>query len=355
MEPIWDVIVIGGGQAGLASGYHLKKKRLSFLILEAGGAAVGAWPQYYDNLKLFSPAKYSSLPGLSIDSPGDRYPQRDEVIQYLKDYASHFGLPLVYNSHVDQVSKESGVFTVTTSSGEKYVARNLILATGSFSRPYTPSIPNHEQFEGEILHSATYRTPAPFHNQSVIVVGRGNSAVQIAMELSEVAETTLAVREPVALIPQRLLGQDIHFWFKLTGIDSFWKFGKSFANGSSVLDLDGYKQRLKAGNPKQKKMFTAFYDRGVIWSDGTQEEVQTVIFATGYRSNVSYIDALGGLDGQGEPEQKNGISKTIPGLYFVGLSGQRSFASATLRGVGPDAEYVVKHIQNNLEKQNNLK
>lgn len=169
------------------------------------------------------------------------------------------------------------------------------------------------------------------------------------MELSEVVETILTVREPVALIPQRLLGQDIHFWFKLTGIDSFWKLGKSFAIGSSVLDLEGYKQRLKAGNLKQKKMFTAFYDSGVIWSDGTQEEVQTVIFATGYRSNVSYIDALGGLDGQGEPKQKNGISKIIPGLYFVGLSGQRSFASATLRGVGPDAEYVVKHIQNNVK------
>ncbi|MBT2282508.1 NAD(P)/FAD-dependent oxidoreductase [Paenibacillus polymyxa] len=355
MEPIWDVIVIGGGQAGLASGYHLKKRGLSFLILEAGGEAAGAWPQYYDNLKLFSPAMYSSLPGLPIESPGDRYPHRDEVIQYLKDYASHFELPLVYHRRVNQISKESGIFRVTTSSGEKYMARNLISATGSFSQPYTPSIPKQEQFKGTILHSATYRTPAPFQNQSVIVVGRGNSAVQIAMELSEVAETTLAVREPVALIPQRLLGQDIHFWFKLTGIDSFWRFGKSFANGSSVLDLDGYKQRLQAGNPRQKKMFTAFYDNGVIWSDGTQEEVQTIIFATGYRSNVSYIDALGGLDGQGEPEQKNGISRKVTGLYYVGLSGQRSFASATLRGVGPDAEYVVKHIQNNLEKQKHIR
>ncbi|WP_338707105.1 NAD(P)-binding domain-containing protein [Paenibacillus amylolyticus] len=354
MEQIWNVIVIGGGQAGLASGYHLKKRGLSFLILEAGEDAAGAWPQYYESLKLFSPAAYSSLPGLPITSQGKHYPNRDEVIHYLKKYAVHFELPLVYRSRVEKVSKESDYFRVETSTGKTYFARNLISATGSYSRPFTPLIDKQDEFKGSIIHSATYSTPTPFHNQSVIVVGRGNSAVQIAMELSEVAETTLAVREPVALIPQRLLGQDIHFWFKLTGIDSFWKFGKSFANGSSVLDLDGYKQKLKAGNPKQKKMFTAFYDRGVIWSDGTQEEVQTVIFATGYRSNVSYIDALGGLDGQGEPEQKNGISKIIPGLYFVGLSGQRSFASATLRGVGPDAEYVVKHIQNNLEKQNNL-
>lgn len=351
MEPIWDVIVIGGGQAGLASGYHLKKRGLSFLILEASGEAAGAWPRYYDSLKLFSPAEYSSLPGLPITSPGDRYPNRDEVIQYLKKYASHFDLPLVYHSRVEKVSKESDYFRIETSVGKAYFARNLISATGSFSRPFTPLIAKQDKFKGSIIHSAMYSRPDSFQDQKVIVVGRGNSAVQIAMELSEVADTTLAVREPVALVPQRLLGQDIHFWFKVTGIDTVWKFGKSFANGSSVLDLDGYKQRLQAGNPKQKKMFTAFYENGVIWSDGTKEEVQAVIFATGYQSNVSYIDAVGGLDSQGEPRQKNGISKTVSGLYFVGLSGQRSFASATLRGVGPDAEYVVKHIRNKLKRR----
>lgn len=345
MKPLWDVIVIGGGQAGLASGYHLKKRGLSFLILEAGEDAAGAWPQYYDSLKLFSPAAYSSLPGLPITSQGKRYPNRDEVIQYLKKYATHFDLPLVYHSRVEKVSKESDYFRVETSTGKTYFARNLISATGSYSRPYTPLIDKQDEFKGSIIHSATYSTPDSFQNQKVVVVGRGNSAVQIAMELSEITDTTLAVREPVALIPQRILGQDIHFWFKVTGVDTVWKFGKSFANGSSVLDLDGYKQRLKEGNPKQKKMFTAFHENGVIWSDGKKEEVDSVIFATGYRSNVSYIEAVGGLDAQGEPLQRNGISTTVSGLYFVGLSGQRSFASATLRGVGPDAAYVINHIQ----------
>ncbi|ETT40518.1 hypothetical protein AWU65_02110 [Paenibacillus glucanolyticus] len=165
------------------------------------------------------------------------------------------------------------------------------------------------------------------------------------MELADIANTMLAVREPVSLVPQRFLGKDIHFWFIITGIDSHWPIGKSLANASSVMDLDGYKQRLKDGNPKQKIMFTSFYEDGVIWPDGSKEKVDSVIFATGFRSNLSFIKDLGGLDAKGDPLQDRGISAVVPGLYFVGLSGQRTFASATLRGVGPDAKYIVKHIQ----------
>lgn len=350
MNNVLDVLVIGGGQSGLAAGYYLKKSGLSFFILEASGEAAGSWANYYDSLKLFSPAKYSSLPGLSMPSTGDRYPNRDEIIHYLKNYASHFQLPIVFHNRVEQVSKESGYFRVTTSSGETYTSRNLICATGSFNRPYIPTIHGQEDFTGNVLHSAIYKTPIVFRDQSVIVVGRGNSAVQIAMELSDVANTTLAVREPVTLIPQRFLGHDIHFWFKVTGVDSLWPFGKSLANASSVIDLDGYKQRLKEANPKQKKMFTSFYEKGVIWPDSTQETVDSVIFATGFRSNFSFINSIGGLDDNENPLHKNGISTAVSGLYFIGLSGQRSFASATLRGVGADAQYVIKHIQRNSKK-----
>lgn len=347
MNNVLDVLVIGGGQSGLASGYHLKKSGLSFLILEASGEAAGSWPNYYDSLKLFSPAKYASLPGLSIPSPGDRYPNRDEVVQYLKNYAFHFQLPMVFHQRVEQVSKESDAFRVRTTTGETYNARNVICATGSFNKPYIPSIHGQEDFTGNVIHSAYYKRPDAFRDQSVIVVGRGNSAVQIAMELADIANTTLAVRKPVSLVPQRFLGKDIHFWFIISGIDSYWRIGKSLANASSVMDLDGYKQRLKEGNPKQRNMFTSFYEDGVIWPDGAKEQVDSVIFATGFRPNLSFIKDLGGLDVKGDPLQDSGVSTDVPGLYYVGLSGQRTFASATLRGVGPDAKYVVKHLQKN--------
>ncbi|WP_422661229.1 flavin-containing monooxygenase [Paenibacillus sp. EC2-1] len=345
MNQVLDVIVIGGGQSGLASGYHLKKSGLSFLILEASGEAAGSWPNYYDSLKLFSPAKYSSLPGLSITSSSDCYPDRDEVVQYLKNYASHFQLPIAFHQRVEQVSKESDIFQVRTTTGEIYNARNVICATGSFNKPYIPTIEGQEYFKGNNIHSAFYKTHDPFKDQTVIVVGRGNSAVQIAMELADITNTTLAVRKPISLMPQHILGKDIHFWFILTGIDSKWRIGKSLVNTSGVMDLDGYKQRLKEGKPKQKNMFTSFYEDGVIWADGSKEKVDSVIFATGFRSNLDFIKDLGGLDVNGVPLQSSGISTVVSGLHFVGLSGQRSFASATIRGVGQDAKYVIKHIR----------
>lgn len=347
MSKIWDVIVIGAGQSGLAMGYFLKKSGLSFLILEAGGEATGAWPNYYESLRLFSPGKYSSLPGLGLSTIEGEYPSRDEVIQYLKDYASYFDLPIAFHKHVEEVSKTSNGFQITTSSGEKYLSHTVVCATGSFNKPYIPEIEGLNNYQGKVVHSAQYKNTEPFLNQSVIVVGRGNSAVQIAIELSDVTDTTLAVREPISFIPQKFIGKDIHFWFRITGIDSFLRLGRTFAKSSSVIDLGGYKQRIKEGNPNVRKMFNSFYEEGVIWSDGSKEKIDSVIFATGYRANIEFLKDKGLLDKNGEPFHKNGINTSISGLYFVGLPAQRSFSSATLRGVGADAKYIVKQIRKN--------
>jgi cation diffusion facilitator CzcD-associated flavoprotein CzcO len=240
VSEVFDVIVIGGGQAGLASGYHLKKKGLRFLILEANDQAVGSWPKYYDSLKLFSPTRFSSMPGMKFPGDPDRYPARDEV---------------------------------------------------------------------------------------------------------------LAVLRPVKLIKQRTWGLDLHFWVRVTGVDTFpfWRFGKIAPSSTSVIDLGQYAERLAAGKPDQKSMFTSFYNEGVIWPDGTKEPVDTVIFATGYRPNLAYLSNIGALDSNGEPLQVAGISTSFPGIYYVGLNGQRSIASATLRGVGPDAKFVVKRLLRHLK------
>jgi putative flavoprotein involved in K+ transport len=344
MNKTYDVIVIGAGQAGLATGYHLKRSGHSYLILEASGEAAGSWPHYYDSLKLFSPAKYSSLPGMSFPTKGDHYPVRDEVVQYLRSYASFYQFPIAYHQYVETVDKISEIFQVMTTTGELFRAKNIICATGSFNRPNLPSIEGHEDFKGSIIHSSNYSSPASFADQSIIVVGSGNSAVQIAIELSEIANTTLAVRELVSLMPQRIIGRDIHYWFKMSGIDSLSWFRKLANNSSLVIDVGGYKKSLRTGKPIQKQMFSQFYSDGVVWSDGSRESVDRVLFATGFKSNLNFIRGIGALDEQGNPIHKRGISATVPGLYYVGLSGQRSFASATLRGVGRDAGYVVKNL-----------
>lgn len=351
MNKIWDVVVIGGGQAGLATGYHLQKKGLEFLILESNDKATGSWSQYYDSLKLFSPARYSSLPGMNFPGDPDNYPSKAEVIRYLEQYQKHFKLPVVTKSKVASVVHEDKMFMIQTISGETYRAKVIINATGSFHNPYIPSIKGQDLFNGQIIHSADYRRPEPLTNQRVIVVGSRNSAVQIAIELAKYSKTTLAVRHPVKLINQKILGKDLHLWFKIIGFDTFpfWKFGRKVPASDAVIDSGNYKEPLEEGKPNQQQMFTAFYSEGVIWPDGTKEPVDTVIFATGYQYSFPYLKEIGALDSDGMPLHIAGVSKSVPGLYYVGLEGQRSFASATLRGVGSDARFVVRRLLEHLK------
>ncbi|MCZ8515317.1 NAD(P)/FAD-dependent oxidoreductase [Paenibacillus filicis] len=342
MKEVLDTIVIGGGQAGLASGYHLQKKGLRFLILEASDQAAGSWPRYYDSLKLFSPARFSSMPGKKFPGEPNGYPKRDEVIHYLQDYRAQYQLPVKPNQRVASVGRDGDEFTARTMTGDTFRARTIINATGSFHNPYMPAIPGQEAFKGRFLHSSEYRNPESFNYQRVVVVGRGNSAVQIGVELAEVSKTSLAVLRPVQFVKPRLLGQEVHFWVRVIGFDTFpfWWFGKTAPSSSGVNDSGQYKEKVAAGKPDQQPMFSSFYEGGVIWPNGTKEPVDTVIFATGYRPHLPYLAAIGALDAEGTPLHKAGISD-VPGLYYVGLEGQRSFASATLRGVGPDAAFVV--------------
>jgi putative flavoprotein involved in K+ transport len=350
MNQLWDVIVIGGGQAGLASGYYLKKLNLRFLILEASSHAYGSWPHYYDSLKLFSPSSLSSLPGMKMQGCWSQYPYRNEVIQYLEDYARKFELPIRRQQKVTSIEKDQD-FAIHTESGEFFKAKAIINATGSFNCPFKPSIEGTDVFQGEILHASEYRTPEPFKDRRILVVGGGNSAVQIAVELSAISHTSLAVLKPIKIVNQKRFGIDLHYWLRSTGLDAFqfWRLGKKTPTTSSVIDLGDYEVRLKEGNPDQRKMFTTFTRDGVVWPDSTEEKVDTVIFATGYRPELTHLKETGAIGLDGKPLQRAGISVNVSGLYFVGLEGQRSFSSATLRGVGKDSKYVVRHIKRYLQ------
>lgn len=341
-----DAIVVGGGQAGLAAGYHLKRAGLSFAILEAGEAPGGSWPGYYESLKLFSPARYSGLPGLPFPGNPDRYPIRDEVTAYLRDYVRAFGLPVVTGKRVLRAERAGAWFGLLADDGEEHRARTLISATGSFSRPHRLRLPDQERFGGTILHAANYRDPEPFRGKRVVVVGAGNSAVQIAHELAGVAETTLATRAPLRFGPQILLGRDFHFWLSVTGVDRL-PLGRllDVSEPDGVVDDGTYAAAVASGHPDRRPMFSRFTGGGVVWDDGHEEPVDAVLLATGYGPNLSYLGPLGALRKDGRPEQRAGVSRPVPGLYFVGLPFQTSFSSATLRGVGPDAAIVVSHLR----------
>jgi putative flavoprotein involved in K+ transport len=333
-----DLVIVGAGQAGLATAHSARTLGLRPLVLDAAATAGGSWPNYYDSLTLFSPARFSSLPGMPFPGDPDRYPRRDEVVDYLDAYARHLDADVRRNQRVDRVTHHGDGFTVSTATGLTAHARLLVAASGGFGTPYRPDLPGLATFTGTVLHSSQYRSPEPFIGHRVVVVGGGNSAVQIAVELAEVAEVTIATRGRLRWQPQRILGRDFHWWLDRTGLDTS-PLGPRVAKGSvPVIDDGRYRAAIRAGRPDHRPLFTMLDGDHLVWADGRRERVDALILATGFRPNLGYLDIAG------VPPHRGGVSTTTPGLGFVGLERQRSFASATLRGVGRDATHVLKTL-----------
>jgi putative flavoprotein involved in K+ transport len=338
-----EVIVIGAGQCGLAATRAVQAHGIRPVILEVGPEPAGSWPRYYDSLTLFSPAGYSGVPGLDFPGDPDRYPHRDEVAAYLRRYAAELGADIRTGTPVTAVQADDQVgFLVHTATGQTWRAAGVVAATGSFGRPYQPVLPGQDRFTGRLLHVAGYRSPHRHAGERVVVVGAGNSAVQVGYELAQVATVTLATRRPVTFVPQRRDGRDLHHWLQVTGFDLLppeWL--RRYLGGRTVLDTGKYQHAVATGQLDRRPMFTAFGRDGVIWPGGTRERVDTVLFATGYRPDLGYLHPLGALGDDGMPRHAGGISATHPGLVYLGLEFQRSFSSNTLRGVHRDADHVI--------------
>jgi putative flavoprotein involved in K+ transport len=339
-----DVVVIGGGQAGLATAHTAAARGLRPLVLDAAAGPGGSWPSYYDSLTLFSPARFSSLPGFPFPGDPERYPLRDEVVDYLAAYTARVEAEVRFAGRVDDVRAEDGGFSVTTADGTVVRSRAVVAATGGFGAPYRPSLPGLDDFTGTVLHSAQYRNAAPFAGSRIVVVGGGNSAVQIAVELAAVAKVSLTTRGPLRFQPQHFLGRDFHWWLNRTGLDTS-RLGPRLIKGSvSVIDDGRYRAAIRAGRPDHRPLFTRLDGNRVVWADGTSERVDVVVLATGYRPHLPFLAGTGALGPNGAPLHDGGVSTAVPGLGFVGLERQRSFASATLRGVGRDAAYVLNSV-----------
>ncbi|MEU8351971.1 NAD(P)-binding domain-containing protein, partial [Streptomyces sp. NPDC048845] len=293
------------------------------------------------------------LPGMPF--PGgdaDRHPHRDEVAGYLTAYAARLDADIRTGSRVTEVLRGGRGFQVRLRDGTRLSARAVVAASGTFGRPHRPRLPGLGTFTGRVLHAAEYREPGPFAGRRIVVVGTGNSAVQIAAELAAAARVTLTGRTPVKFAPQRVLGRDLHFWLRHTGLDTA-PLGRFVRTPPTQLVIDDgrYRAALAQGAPDRRGLFTGIEGRKVVWADGTTEEADVILLATGYRPDLPYLAGLdGALDRAGHPAHREGLSTAHAGLAFVGLEWQRSLSSNSLRGAGRDAARVARRLAVHLSR-----
>ncbi|MET9868856.1 NAD(P)-binding domain-containing protein, partial [Streptomyces sp. NPDC006386] len=263
-------------------------------------------------------------------------------IFWVARYAQRLDVEIRTRTRVEAVESAGDGFLIRAADGRSLTTAGIVAATGAFANPLRPDLAGQEGFSGEVLHVADYRSPKPYAGRRIVVVGGGNSAVQVGYELAEVAHVTLASRHPIRFLSQRRDGKDIHHWLTSAGFDHLpleWLI--HFVGGTLVMDAGQYQDALTTGYLERRPMFTALDGDTIVWADGTRETVDVVLLATGYRPSLGYLRPLGSLTPDGMPLHSGGISTTHPGLVYLGLEFQRSFASNTLRGVARDAAYVI--------------
>ena len=337
-----DVVVVGGGQAGLVIGYHLAEQNRDFVILEAAPEPAASWRERWDSLKLFTPARYDSLPGFDFPGDPDRYPTRDEVAQYLTSYARHFRLPVELDSRAEAVRRSEAGYAVDVDD-RTYEAGQVVVATGPFQVPFVP--PVTDQLAGVAqMHSASYRSPDSLPGRRVLVVGGGNTGFQIAEELAATREVHLSVGSRQTPLPQRILGRDLFWYLDRTGLirkTTASRIGRRMQGRDTLIGSTPRGIRRQHGVELHGRTVSA--DGGTVrFEDGSTLDVDAVLWATGFRVDHSWIE-LPVFDANGRLEHDRGVT-ACPGLYFLGLSWQHTRGSALLGFVKDDAEHIARHI-----------
>lgn len=326
----YDTIIIGGGQAGLAAGYYLKQQGQNFMILEANKRIGDSWRGRWDSLRLFTPARLDSLPGMPFPAAPDYFPPKDEMADYLESYAAHFELPVQLGVWVERLTRKGDGFLVTAGE-QQFEADNVVVAMGTYQVPWTPSFAEDLNPNIVQIHSADYRNPDQLQEGGVLVVGAGNSGSEIGLEVAQQYPTWMAGRD-VGHIPFRIetrLAQWLLISFVLrflyhriltvnTPIGRKARPKKMVHSGPLVRVKP---QDLEAAGIERVPRMTGVQNGLPQMENGRVLDVANVIWCTGYRPNFSWIDLpiFGGEEHPREPIHERGIVADEPGLYFTGL------------------------------------
>ncbi len=344
MEKVFDVIIIGGGQSGLATAYFMRRTKLDYLVLDDQNEAGGAWLHGWDSLKLFSPAEHSSLPGWLMPKSSNEYPDREHVINYLMQYEDRYKIPIERPVKVENVSKDKDIFLINTDKGI-YKCKALISATGSWQRPFIPHYPNFNTYKGISIHSANYKNAKDLADKKVLIIGGGNSGAQILAEVSKVADTNWVTLNEPKFLPDEVDGRYLfefatkQYKAKLEGREI-----QPVGSLGDVVMVDSVKEARGRKALDSKRPFESFYENGVIWEDGSQQEFDVVIWCTGFKPALNHLNGLG-LSSEEKPKTQSTKSKDIEGLWLVGYGSWTGYASATLIGVGRTARQTALEVQ----------
>jgi putative flavoprotein involved in K+ transport len=340
-EPL-DVLVIGGGQAGLVMGYHLSKRGQRFQIVDAGEEVGHTWRQRWDSLKLFTAAQYDNLPGMTFPARRDSYPSKDDVVDFLQAYTTRFELPVALNTRVTSL-RHNELYEAQTDAGQ-IQAHNVVIATGPFQSPFTPPIAKDLDPGLFQIHSVDYHRADSVPAGRVLVVGAANSGCQIALELSRTHEVQISVGKRLPTIPQRPLGRDVWWWATVAGLTRVpvrSRLGKRLSTRDQV--IGGGLRELKRNGVIVRPRLSAAGGRVVTFADGTSSSYDAVLWATGFRTDFSWVEIPEVKDAQGGVKHERGVTP-MPGLYILGLTWQHTRTSALLGWVTDDAEFLAEQI-----------
>jgi putative flavoprotein involved in K+ transport len=359
MERI-ETVVIGGGQAGLAAGYHLKRQGVPFVILDAHERIGDAWRQRWDSLRLFTPARYNGLPGMPFPAAAGTLPTKDQMADYLESYATRFALPVRTGVRVDRLSRQADRFIVAVGD-RGFEADSVVVAMGKWQRPRTPPFARELSPEITQLHSSRYRNPSQLRPGDVLVVGAGNSGAEIALDVAGRHRTWLSGRD-TGHIPFRIestFGRNVGvrlvigllFHHILTVRTPMGRKARQGAHAHGMALVRVKPNDIAAAGIARVPRVAGVRDGLPLLEDQRALEVANVIWCTGYDPNFSWIDLPG--FGESGPSHDRGVVAGEPGLYFVGLPFIYAVSSALVRGVSRDAAYVAEQIVSRVRERPN--